>query len=92
MWNPAISAMASPKANSTMSDPPPSADVKTRGKAPLAVAPWLALLAMAAFWPRRKKAKAQEPAEPLRLTPEEIAAFAPPPPPPPPVAQPVAPP
>jgi len=69
--------MASPEANSTMSDPSPTAEGKTGLKAPFVVAPWLALLAMAAFWPRRKKTAAPAPDEPPRLTPGEIAAAEP---------------
>nr|MBA3810182.1 YihY/virulence factor BrkB family protein [Caulobacteraceae bacterium] len=58
-----------------MSDPP-AAGARRPAKLPFRAAPWLAMLAMAAFWPRRKRPRFADLAKPA-LTPEEIDAAEP---------------
>ncbi|MGI9169667.1 MAG: YihY/virulence factor BrkB family protein, partial [Caulobacteraceae bacterium] len=59
-----------------MSDPAGS-KAKTDAKLPWGAAPWLAIAAMAALWPRRKKAAAFEPGGPAPATPETFEAAEP---------------
>ena len=69
-------AMASIKADPDMSDP--SADsVKTPARLPWRAAPWLAIAALAALWPRRKKVAGEAPGGRPLLTPEEFEAAEP---------------
>lgn len=61
-----------------MSDPPAtidSSDGKTRGRSPLRAAPWLAVAALAALWPWRKKPAVE--AKPRCVTPEQFDAAEP---------------
>jgi len=60
-----------------MSDPPVGPAAKTRARLPLKAAPWLAIAALAAFWPRRKNAVAAAPGKPSRVTPEDYEAAEP---------------
>ncbi|MGI8841880.1 MAG: YihY/virulence factor BrkB family protein [Caulobacteraceae bacterium] len=59
-----------------MSDPPFRLEGKPAAKLPLRAAPWLAIAAMAALWPRRKKALAA-PAGAAFSTPEQYEAAEP---------------
>nr|MDQ2860307.1 ribonuclease BN [Pseudomonadota bacterium] len=60
-----------------MSDPLAETAAKGRVKLPLRAAPWLAIAAMAAFWPKRKKPASAATPPPPRLTPEEFDAAEP---------------
>ena len=60
-----------------MSDPPNGPEPKPRSRLPYRIAPWLAILAMAAFWPRRKKAAPEALAKQAFLTPAQFDAAEP---------------
>lgn len=60
-----------------MNNPSPSSAPRTRARLPLRAAPWLALAAMAAFWPRRNKALPEAQRKSPCLTPEEFDAAEP---------------
>lgn len=55
---------------------PPPAD-KPRAHLPLQALPWIAVLAMAALWPKSKKTEASEPAQPRPLDPAHFEALEP---------------
>jgi membrane protein len=60
-----------------MSDPQWAAEAKPRFRIPYRLAPWVAVAAMAALWPRRRPPTAAPSEPPLRLTPADWAAAQP---------------